>query len=48
MMTRTIEPYFQQMMGSLMGGMMQFGQNPGMMPGMEGQQVAVTVSISFS
>jgi len=34
MMTRTIEPYFQQMMGSLMGGMMQFGQNPGMMPGM--------------
>jgi len=34
MMTRTIEPYFQQMMGSLMGGMMQLGQNPGMMPGM--------------
>jgi len=34
MMTRTIEPYFQQMMGTLMGGMMQFGQNPGMMPGM--------------
>jgi len=34
MMTRTIEPYFQQMLGSLMGGMMQFGQNPGMMPGM--------------
>jgi len=34
MMTRTIEPYFQQMLGSLMGGMIQFGQNPGMMPGM--------------
>ena len=34
MMTRTIEPYFQQMMGTLMGGMMQFGQNPGIMPGM--------------
>ena len=30
MMTRTIEPYLQQMMGSFMGGMMQ----PGMMPGM--------------
>jgi hypothetical protein len=37
MMTRTIEPYFQQMMGNLMGSFMQFGQNPGMMPGM-GQQ----------
>jgi len=34
MMTRTIEPYFQQMMGNLMGSFMQFGQNPGMMPGM--------------
>jgi len=33
-MTRSIEPYFQQMMGTLMGGMMQFGQNPGMMHGM--------------
>ena len=34
MMTRTIEPYFQQMMGSLMGSFMQFGQKPGVMPGM--------------
>ena len=34
MMTRTIEPYFQQMMGTLMSGFMQFGQNPGVMPGM--------------
>jgi len=34
MMTRTIEPYFQQMMGNLMGSFMQFGQNPGTMPGM--------------
>jgi hypothetical protein len=34
MMTRTIEPYFQQMMGTLMSGFMQFGQNPGMTPGM--------------
>jgi hypothetical protein len=34
MMTRTIEPYFQQMMGNLMGSFMQFGQNPGVMPGM--------------
>ncbi|MFA5308419.1 MAG: hypothetical protein WC370_02905 [Dehalococcoidales bacterium] len=34
MMVRTIEPYFQQMMGNLMGSFMQFGQNPGMMPGM--------------
>lgn len=34
MVTRMIEPYLQQMMGSFMGGMMQFGQNPGMMPGM--------------
>jgi len=34
MMTRMIDPYLQQMMGSFMGGMMQFGQNPGMMPGM--------------
>ncbi len=34
MMTRMIEPYLQQMMGTFMGGMMQFGQNPGMMPGM--------------
>jgi hypothetical protein len=34
MMTRTIEPYFQQMMGNLMSSFMQFGQNPGMMPGM--------------
>jgi hypothetical protein len=34
MMTRTIEPYFQQMMGNLMGSFMQFGQNPAMMPGM--------------
>ena len=33
MMTRTIEPYFQQMMGSLMGSFMQFGQKPGVMPG---------------
>jgi len=30
MMTRTIEPYFQQMMGNLMGGMMQSGMMPGM------------------
>jgi len=30
MMTRTIEPYLQQMMGAFMGGIMQ----PGMMPGM--------------
>jgi hypothetical protein len=37
MMVRTIEPFFQQMMGNLMGSFMQFGQNPGMMPGM-GQQ----------
>ena len=34
MMTRMIEPVLQQMMGTFMGGMMQFGQNPGMMPGM--------------
>jgi len=34
MMTRTIEPYFQQMMGTLMGSFMQFGQKPGVMPGM--------------
>jgi hypothetical protein len=34
MMTRLLEPYLQQMMGSFMGGMMQFGQNPGMIPGM--------------
>jgi hypothetical protein len=34
MMTRTMEPYFQQMMGNLMGSFMQFGQNPGMKPGM--------------
>ncbi len=34
MMTRTMEPYFQQMMGNLMGSFMQFGQNPGIMPGM--------------
>ena len=33
MMTRLIEPHLQQMMGTFMGGMMQFGQNPGMMPG---------------
>jgi hypothetical protein len=32
MMTRLIEPYLQQMMGTFMGGLMQFGQNPGMMP----------------
>ena len=34
MMTRTIEPYFQQMMANLMGSFMQFGPNPGMAPGM--------------
>jgi len=34
MMTRTIEPYFQQMMGNLMGSFMQFGQNSGPIPGM--------------
>ena len=34
MMTRTIEPYFQQIMGNLMSNFMQFGQNPGVMPGM--------------
>ena len=34
MMTRMIEPYLQQMMGTFMGGFMQGGQNPGMMPGM--------------
>jgi hypothetical protein len=32
MMTRTIEPYFQQMMGNIMGIFMQFGQNPGSDP----------------
>ncbi len=34
MMTRLIEPYLQNMMGTFMGGFMQVGQNPGMMPGM--------------
>ena len=33
MMTRLIEPYLQNMMGTFMGGFMQVGQNPGMMPG---------------
>ena len=33
MMTRILEPHLQQMMGSMMGGFMRFG-NPGMMPGM--------------
>src|SRR4030042_1670365 len=34
MMTRLIEPHLQNMMSSMMGGLIRFGQNPGMMPGM--------------
>jgi hypothetical protein len=34
MVTRVFEPYLQQMMGTMMGGIMQLGQRPGMMPGM--------------